>query len=232
MGKNMYRISETPEETRRELQQAGRYMLANGLAWGNAGNLSARLGPELGLITASGTRMGELADDDFAEFAIGPGAAPAHGRKPSKEVPMHRAVYQARPDVNAILHASPFYSTLVACAGAGLPTDLFVEDMYYLERVARVAYAQPGTAQLGELVGAQAARANVLLLENHGVLVYDTSVKEALMALHTLEMTARMVVTARSAGLELQSLPSATVAEFLERSGYRPRRQWPAEDAK
>jgi ribulose-5-phosphate 4-epimerase/fuculose-1-phosphate aldolase len=222
----------SPAEARQELQTAGRYLLANGLAWGNAGNLSARIGPDQGLITASGTHMGELAADDFAEFAIGPGPAPAGGRKPSKEVPMHRAVYQARPEINAILHASPFYSTLLACSGGALPPDLFVEDMYYLERVARVAYAQPGTQALGELVGAQAARANVLLLENHGVLVYDTSVREALMGLHTLEMTARMVVTARSAGLDLQALPAATVAEFLERSGYRPRRQWPASEAK
>jgi ribulose-5-phosphate 4-epimerase/fuculose-1-phosphate aldolase len=227
----MYRISITPEETRRELQAAGRYMLANGLAWGNAGNLSARLSETRGLITASGTRMGELADDDFAEFAIGPGEPPSGGRKPSKEVPMHRAVYQARPEINAILHASPFYSTLLACTGGSLPGDLFVEDMYYLERVARVAYAQPGTQALGEAVGAQAVRANALLLENHGVLVYDTSVREALMGLHTLEMTARMVVTARAAELDLQALPAATVAEFLERSGYRPRRQWPAQGA-
>src|SRR5205085_3153795 len=152
-------LNMTLEEARRELQEAGRYMLANGLAWGNAGNLSARTSPELGLITASGTRMGELADDDFAQFAIGSGPAPAVGRKPSKEVPMHRAVYEARPEINAILHASPFYSTLLACTGGGLPPDLFVEDMYYLERVARVEYAQPGTQALGERVGRQARRA-------------------------------------------------------------------------
>ena len=224
----MVPMNMTPDEARRELQAAGRYMLENGLAWGNAGNLSARLSPTRGLITASGTRMGELRDDDFAEFTIGGDEpAAAHGRKPSKEVPMHRAVYQARPEITAVLHGSPFYSTLLACAGGSLPGDLFVEDMYYLERVARVPYAQPGTQALGEAVGAQAPKANVLLLENHGVLVYDTSVREALMGLHTLEMTARMVVTARSAGLSLQALPPATVAEFLERSGYRPRREWP-----
>ena len=217
----------TAEAARRELREAGRYMLENALAWGNAGNLSARLGPGLGLITASGTRMGELGEDDFAEFAIGAGEAPAGGRKPSKEVPMHRAVYQARPEINAVLHASPFYSTLLACTEAGLPNDLFVENMYYLERVGRVAYAQPGTQRLGELVGEAAPRANVLLLGSHGVLVYDTSVREALMGLHTLEMTARMLVTARAAGLALQPLPAETVAEFLERSGYRPRRAWP-----
>ena len=49
----------------RELQAAGRYLLANELAWGNAGNLSARLEADTLLVTASGTRLGELSDDDF-----------------------------------------------------------------------------------------------------------------------------------------------------------------------
>ena len=212
-------------EARRALQTAGRYMLDNDLAWGNAGNISARLGPDSYIITASGTRLGELDDGDFVECSFDdqlPG-----GRKPSKETPMHRAIYQQRPEIGAVLHASPFYSTLVACAEIELPVDLIVEDMYYLERIAHVNYFHPGSTALGDAVGAKARQANILLLDNHGVLVYDTSIQEALMGLHTLEMVCRMVITARSAGLELRPLPATTVADFLTNSGYRPRREWP-----
>jgi 3-dehydro-4-phosphotetronate decarboxylase len=212
-------------EARRGLQAAGHYMLANDLAWGNAGNLSARLGPERYLITASGTRLGELKDDDFVECSFD--GSISGDRKPSKETPMHRAIYQQRLEIGAVLHASPFYSTLVACAEIALPADLFVEDMYYLERVAHVEYFHPGSRELGEAVGAKARQANSLLLDNHGVLVYDTSIQEALMGLHTLEAVCRMAITARSAGLELRSLPTSTVTDFLENSGYRPRREWP-----
>jgi L-fuculose-phosphate aldolase len=215
------------ETARRELALAGRYLLENSLAWGNAGNLSARLGLEHGLITASGTRLGELADGDFAEFGWGSAAPPAQARQPSKEVPMHRAIYAARPEIGAVLHASPFYSTLVACTDLALPADLFVEDMYYLERVARVPYAHPGSEALGAAVAARGRGANVLLLENHGVLVYDTTVRQALMGLHTLELVCRMVLAARSAGVALQGLPPTVVDDFLARSGYRPRREWP-----
>lgn len=212
-------------EAREQLQAAGRYLLANDLAWGNAGNISARLGPDCYLITASGTRLGDLGDDDFVECSF---SRPLPGdRKPSKETPMHRAVYEQRPEVGAVLHTSPFYSTLFACADIAIPADLFVEDMYYLERVERVAYFHPGTASLGEAVRAKAPGANILLLENHGVLVYDTSIREALMGLQTLEMVCRMAITARSAGLKLRSLPASTVADFLSSSGYRPRREWP-----
>jgi L-fuculose-phosphate aldolase len=139
---------------------------------------------------------------------------------------MHAAVYEVRPDIHAVLHASPFYSTLVACSAASVPGDLFVENMYYLERIGRVRYCHPGSAALGEAVREQAAVANVLLLDNHGVLVYDTSVQEALLALHTLEFVCRMMITAQSAGLELQHLSPATVTDFLHNASYRPRRIW------
>jgi L-fuculose-phosphate aldolase len=81
---------------------------------------------------------------------------------------------------------------------------------------------------LGDAVRAQASEANILLLENHGVLVYDTTIAEALMALHTLEFTCHMIVTARSAQIQMRPLAPDSVNDFLNRSGYRPRREWPA----
>jgi 3-dehydro-4-phosphotetronate decarboxylase len=137
-------------EARRGLQAAGHYMLDNDLAWGNAGNISARLGLDHYLITASGTRLGKLADEDFVECSFD-GPLPGE-RKPSKETPMHRAIYEQRPEIGAVLHASPFYSTLVACVDIELSADLFVEDMYYLERVERVHYYHPGSTALGDAV--------------------------------------------------------------------------------
>ena len=212
-------------DVRKGLQSAGRYMLENDLAWGNAGNISARLDADRYLITASGTRLGELGDDDFVECSFeGPFAG---NHKPSKETPMHRAIYEQRPEIGAVLHASPFYSTLVACADLSIPADLFIEDMYYLERVGHVGYFHAGSPELGEAVYEQARQANILFLDNHGVLVYDTSIQEALMGLQTLEMVSRMTITARGAGLELRSLSVSMVADFLENSGYRPRREWP-----
>lgn len=208
-----------------QLRDAGRAMLERGLAWGNAGNLSARTAPDRYIITASGTRLGELGADDLVDCVVGDDA-PA-GRKPSKERPMHEAIYALRPEINAVLHASPFWSTLIACSSVELPTSLFVEGMYYLERIARVPYQQPGSVELGAAVREQATKANVLLLENHGVLVYDTSIREALMALETLEMTCRMLITARSAGIELRELDRAVVDDFLNRAGYKARREWP-----
>jgi ribulose-5-phosphate 4-epimerase/fuculose-1-phosphate aldolase len=115
---------------------------------------------------------------------------------------------------------------MVACSTIELPSDLFVESMYYLEQVERIPYFHPGSVELGEAVREKARKANIILLENHGVLVYDTSLKEARMALETLEMVSRMVITTENFATTLKPLPSETVQDFLHHSGYKPRRKW------
>ncbi len=213
---------------RNDLQAMGHYLLDNELTWGNAGNLSARITPDTLLVTASGTQLGDLGDDDFVECPIiADNIIITYSRKPSKEMPMHRAVYTTRPDINAVIHAAPFYSMLIACADdTTIPNNWYVENMYYQERVAFVPYFHPGSQKLGDAVKQHAQSANVLILKNHGVLVYDTSISEALMALHTLELTCRMLITAKSAGISLGGLDSDTVKDFLQHSGYRAPRGW------
>ena len=217
----------SPAEARRQLQDVGRDMVANQLAWGNAGNISARTGEHRCVITASGIRMGELTDDDLIEVDW-TGETPSFARKPSKELPMHSAIYQERPDVQVILHSSPFHATVLACAGDDIPAGLFVEAMYYLERVARVPYRHPGSQALADVVREKANQANVFLLENHGVIVCDASAREAFVGLQVLEYASRMLLMARAAGIPLAPLPAEVVDDFLAHSGYRKRRQWQA----
>lgn len=213
-------------ELKEKLQETGKYMMQYDLAWGNSGNISAKTEENSFLITASGTYLGDLDMDDFAECSLGRREGKQGSEKPSKEVPMHQAIYETRPEIGAVLHASPLYSTLVASSNIDIPSDWFVESMYYLERIERVPYAHPGSIELGELVREKAAKANILLLENHGVIVYDTSLKEAKMALQTLEMACRMMFISKQTGIEIQSLSKRVVDSFLNESGYKPRRRW------
>lgn len=220
------------DQTIVELQKTGAYMMDFGLAWGNAGNISARLDADLYAITASGTYLGELDKTDFAICSLN--ELPSHlkgvnrssEKKPSKETPMHQAIYETRPEIKAVIHASPFYSTLVACSDIELSSDLFVETMYYLEQIERVPYQHPGSLALGEAVREKGGQANILLLENHGVLVYDVSLREARMALHTLEMACKMLIHARQAQVNLRGLAPEVVRDFLDNAGYKPKRSW------
>ncbi|MFY0543895.1 class II aldolase/adducin family protein [Brevibacillus sp. H7] len=214
------------EQVIHELQKTGKYMMEYGLAWGNAGNISARIDDARYVITASGTFLGELDHSDFAVCSLDGQTPPVAQKKPSKETPMHRAIYETRPEIQAVLHASPFYSTLAACSSIEIPSDWFVETMYYLERIERVPYHHPGSLALGEAVREKARHANILLLENHGVLVYDVSIQEARMALQTLEMACKMLITAKQANVKITALSPEVVNDFLLHAGYKPRRNW------
>ncbi|PGY15118.1 class II aldolase/adducin family protein [Bacillus sp. AFS031507] len=219
-------ILDRKQELKKQLRETGKYMMQYDLAWGNSGNISAKTEENSFLITASGTYLGDLDLEDFAECSIESGKSINSGRKPSKEVPMHLAIYETRPEIGAVLHASPLYSTMIASSNLDIPSAWFVESMYYLEKIERVPYANPGSMELGELVREKAKKANILLLENHGVLVYDTSLKEAKMALQTLEMACRMLLISQKAGVVLQELSEKEVLSFLHESGYKPRRMW------
>ena len=213
-------------KTKDDLRALGRYMIDNQLVWGSSGNISARIGEDRFIISASGAWLGDLTPEDLVECSISGNRAVGE-RKPSKEFPLHREIYAKRPEINAVIHSSPFYSTLIACTKEPIPGNWFVESMYYLERVGWVGYAHPGSDELVDGIGREITGANVLIMENHGALVCDTSIKEARMALHTLEVMCRMMITARGAGLKIESLPDDTVQDFLENSGYRPQRRWP-----
>jgi 3-dehydro-4-phosphotetronate decarboxylase len=205
-----------------DLQKTGLFMMEKNLAWGTAGNISAKCEDGY-LISATGTYLGELEVEDFAYCQGGEHLA---GKKPSKEYVMHEGIYEQRPEIGAVLHSSPFYSTLIANSDLHLPSNYFVESMYYLERIVRIPYYQPGSKELAQAVKERAKEANVFLLENHGIIVCDVNLKEARTALQTLEYTARMHITALEKGITINGLSDDTIHQFLHHSGYKPVRQW------
>lgn len=210
-----------------QLIQAGCHLLTNQLAWGTSGNMSARVGEDAMIITASGTHMGKLNTDDFADCEISTGKVTGT-RKASKETPMHIGIYREREDVNAVLHSSPFYATLFSCTDLSIYYQLFVESMYYLENIAYVDYCHPGSQLLADAITRQAVQANIIIMRHHGVVVFDKNIAEAIVRLETLEMVCKMILQAKASGVQLNMIPDQVVTSFLEDSGYRPRQAPPA----
>lgn len=211
----------------RALIDAGKWIAKKNMTWGSAGNMSIRLDENQVLITASGTRFDSLTEDSFTLYNLADNTW--SGGKPSKELPVHLAVYRNAPWAGAVVHASPFHTTLAASTTLEVRNDLFVENMYYLQRMARIPYAHPGSKELTAFVDGVAARANVILMQNHGVILYDTTMQEACAGLEVLENTCRMCLEAARAGIEMTPVAKDTVQDFLLNSGYRKPRIWPEE---
>lgn len=204
-----------------ELARVGRALGEEGLTWGTSGNLSLRLDDEWMVASATGTWVRRLVPDDFVPVRLADGSH-LGPRKPTKEVPMHAAIYQRQPDARCILHGSPPYATWLACTDLEPGFDgLFIETMHYLPRVATAPYAHPGTPELGAHIGRAAEEAKAILMRNHGAIVWHGTADEALMTFLSLEFAARVLHQACAAGRPLQPLPPSIADEFRQRRVYR-----------
>lgn len=184
---------------RTTLVEACRALAHAGLSPGSSGNLSVRVGDDL-LVTSTGSSLRRVDEADLAVVRMG--GEVAVGPHPTKELPVHLAVYRARPDARAVVHLHSPFATALSCLPPGdsgfapLPA-LTPYRVMRLGDVAVAPYAQPGSQQLGEGVGALASRHAVMLLANHGCVVAATTLDAAVDLAEELETAAQLAFLLR-----------------------------------
>ena len=203
------------EELRREVAAWGRRLERGGLLSHTAGNISVRVGPDQIAITPSGMRYDEIAAADVVVVAMD-GHVVNGARVPSSELPMHLALYQARPDAGAIVHTHSTYATALAVLGLSIPAVHYAIAAVGASRVPLVPYATYGTDDLAEHVRAAIDTANGALLANHGAVALGADLAGAANAAETLEFLARTYYLARLAG-EPVIMPDDEIARVIER---------------
>ena len=170
-------------------------LFARGYSVGSAGNISARLADGL-LITPTNSCLGTLDPGRLARLD-GAGRHVA-GDPPSKEVFLHAAFYDTRPQAGAVVHLHSTYATALSCRADTDPQDAVPAlTPYVVMRVGRVPllpYRRPGDPALGELVRALDGRCAAVLLANHGPVVTAGTLEGAVYAAEELEETARLAV--------------------------------------
>jgi L-fuculose-phosphate aldolase len=87
-----------------------------------------------------------------------------------------------------------------------LETAASTDTQYYLQRLARLPFLQPGSPELAEAVTAAAADHDVMLLANHGSVAIASGVDAAVNVTEALELMCRMLV-ARTQGFPLLPIP-------------------------
>ena len=156
----------------------------------SGGNISAKQ-DNMVFITPSGIDKGEMQTEQVGELDL-EGNIIASKHKLSTETPMHLAIYKARPDVKAIVHAHPPYGTAYASSNKFLNSNLTSEGRLVLAKIAFAKYELMGTQKLAEVVANEAKDSNIILMENHGVIALGNTLLEAFDRLEVLEFTAKM----------------------------------------
>ena len=183
-----------------ELCRVSARVYRSGLSRGTSGNISVRTAEGM-LITPSGLALDEVAENNVchvdAQGQTIDGWQTRLPFKPSSEWVIHQALYHARPDCHAVIHAHSVHATLLAACHQPINRHIIAESAYHLGTVTLVPYTMPGSHALANEVAHAATDANCLLLANHGVLVLGEDLREAFYRLELLETIAEMVYKAR-----------------------------------
>ena len=152
--------------------------MGRGLVVASGGNLSARIpGRDAFVVTAAGTWLDRLVPDEFSVVDL-QGAVIGGNPGPSSEWKLHWRTYQARPDVNAVVHLHP--QTAVVLDALGHEVRLLTLDhVVYLRRVARVPFFHNGSDALAEASAEASRDADAVILANHGCSTLGATVEMA-----------------------------------------------------
>lgn len=169
-----------------------------GLVGAFEGNLSARLDANRVLVSPANVHKVDMRPESLVIVDVR--NRWVSGGSPTSELPLHLAVYEAREDVMAAVHAHPPTATGFSIAGETLPNGVITEADLVLGEVALVPYAPPGTTQLADRIKPYLPSHNVFLMSHHGALTLGGSIKEAYNRMEVLERCSQMILAARVLG--------------------------------
>lgn len=188
-----------PQDYRRDLVSFGRWLYRKGFTPGTSGNLSVRLADGSILATPTGCSKNLMRSDDMVVVDLD-GRHLSGVRKVTSEIGMHLAVYRARPDIRAVVHAHPPIATGFACAGRALDEPLCAEAIMTLGPVPLAPYATTGTDALAASLAHLIPGHSAILMANHGAVTYGDSLLDAFLKMETVEHFANICLVAHQLG--------------------------------
>jgi len=216
-------MSET--KLREEICRFGRSLFERGLTPGSSGNISVRLDDGGWLVTPTNASLGFLDPVKLSRLAAD--GRLLSGDAPTKEVPLHTALYQTRSAARAVVHLHSTHSVALSMLPeidprAALPPM----TAYYVMKcgqTALVPYYRPGDPAVADAIRGFAGRYSSVLLANHGPVVSGDTLEAAVFATEELEESAKLYLLLR--GLNPRYLSPEQVADLTRVFGLAPPNQ-------
>jgi len=178
-------------ELRRQIIETAQDMNDCGLNKGTSGNLSVRFNDGF-LITPSGMDYTRMEENDIVFMTLDGG--PQGRRRPSSEWRFHAAIYQNRPEANAVLHAHPVNSSALACLERGIPAFHYMVAVAGGKDIRCSGYATFGSQELSDQVVEALQGRKACLMAHHGLTCFDDDLPSALKLAIEVEHLAAMLM--------------------------------------
>ncbi|HKK82406.1 MAG TPA: class II aldolase/adducin family protein [Prolixibacteraceae bacterium] len=134
--------------------------------------------------------------------------------RPSSEFPFHKAIYDIRPDLKAVIHAHPPALVSFSIAHTIPDTNVIPQAKYVCGPIGYAPYALPGSDDLGDSI------ANVfkedykaVIMENHGTVVGGSDMSDVFQRFETLEFSARTIINGKTIG-DVKALSDVQIDQF------------------
>jgi len=176
---------------RSALVEYGLRLSSSGLSEGSTGNLSVRVTNGM-LITPSGIAYDLLHPESMV--CVGWDGSFSGSLKPSSEWRFHRDIYLARPEVGAIVHAHPIYSTALAIRRTPIPALHYMIGVVGGKMIPCAPYATFGSEALSDHALEALMGLKACLLANHGMIAVGSDLAEAMRIAIEVEVLAKQYV--------------------------------------
>ncbi|MBR1190470.1 class II aldolase/adducin family protein [Bradyrhizobium sp. AUGA SZCCT0160] len=213
-------MSATSERKKRQsIIDACRSMNALGINQGTSGNISLR--HDTGMLITPTSVPYETMQPEQIVFMDLDGSFDA-AQRPSSEWRFHLDILRARPEVNAVVHAHPPFSTILAIMGLEIPPIHYMIAVAGGDTIRCAPYATFGTQELSEHAVWALENRLACLLEHHGMIAVGPSLSKAMWLAVEVEALARQYHGCLQIGTP-RLLPKAEIKNVLGRiAGYGP----------
>ncbi len=188
------------ERLRSEIVTYSRRLHANGWVANHDGNLTARLSGDKLLCTPTAVSKGDV-KPSWLIVVDGENNVVEGTRRSFSEMQLHRAAYDARPDISVVIHSHPPVVCGFAVAGVPLPHPMMAEPVVSLgPEIPMIPYYRPGDPALSVAIGEALQVADVVVLERHGVLSVGGGFEQAYLRMELVEHQAKIAMNATLLG--------------------------------
>src|SRR6202171_62897 len=164
-------------EKRQSIINACLRMNALGINQGTSGSISLRHEPGM-LITPTSVPYETMQPEQIVYMGLDGSFDPA--QRPSSEWRFHLDTLKARPEVNAVVHAHPPYSTILAIMGLEIPPVHYMIAVAGGDTIRCAPYATFGTQELSQHAVRALEDRLACLLEHHGMIAIGPSLSKAM----------------------------------------------------
>ena len=187
-----------PSKLRKQIIETAIAFNTSGLSVGTSGNLSVRT-PQGYLITPTGIPYIQLKEADIVEMDLKGNII--HGDlKPSSEWQFHQGIYQAREEINAIVHIHSDYATGIACTRQDIPAFHYMVAKAGGDSIRCAEYATFGSEALSENAVKALEDRRACLLANHGMIILGEDLDSAYKLAEEVENIAKHYWISKQSG--------------------------------